>query len=149
MLCRVQPTALSRWSPHCVPDAAHTHLSTANDPELPLFWSENESLISAELSASESSSLKYFVLHFSYFLSPNTCVCTYISNISCAWADDSRVSQPTSSAAVIFIHHYVQPVSLPSEQGQALQGDLRVQSSALNFSCRLVLDHTNHVLLES
>lgn len=136
MLCRVH---LSRWSPHCAPDAAHTHLSTAHDSELPLFC-ENESSASVELRSSEGSFLKHFVLPFPTFL-------VQIHNISFAWAEESRVSQPTSSAAIILIYHCMQPVSLPSEQGQALLGDLRVQSSALNFSCHLVLDHTSHVLL--
>lgn len=128
----VVQSSASLLSAHGVPVVSqmqHTHICVQQMIQNRLFWSENESSVSAELSASESFFLKYFVLPFPYF--PN--MCKYMSNTSCAWAEDSRVSQPTSSAAII--HHYVQPVSLPSEQRQAFLGDLRVQSSALNFSC--------------
>lgn len=135
----VQSSSQQMESPLCSRCSTHTS-EHGTWFRLASLLSENESSASIELRASESSFLKHFVLPFPTFL-------IQIHNISCAWAEESGVSQPTNSAAIILIYHCMQPVSLPSEQGQALLGDLRVQSSALNFSCHLVLDHTSHVLL--
>lgn len=108
---------LSRRHPRYIPDAVRTHLCTVYSPDSPLFWSENELSLSPALSTSES----FFLTLFFFFLSPTFFSHIYeTSTISCAWANARRVSQPARLAAIIFIHRYMQPVSLPSEQGQTL-----------------------------
>ena len=121
----------SRQSPCYIPDAVRTHLCVSYDPDSPLFWSERVFTFS---STSES----FFLKHF-FFLSPTFFHHIYeMSNISCTWAEARRVSQPARLAVIIFIHHYVQPVSLPSEQGQTLlkwfESSKRCSKLQLSFS---------------
>lgn len=82
-------------------------------PGSPLFWSENELHFLQYTELLKASSWSFF---FSF-----PCFHIYeTSNTSCAWAEARRVSQPARLAAIIFIHHYMQPVSSPLWQGQTL-----------------------------
>lgn len=101
----------SASSPHCIPDAVCTHPVWSRFS--PLFWSENELHFLQYTELLKASSWSFF-FSFPYFHIYET------SNTSCAWAEARRVSQPARLAAIIFIHHYVQPVSSPLWQGQTL-----------------------------
>lgn len=116
MLCRVQPHYSQQMeSPWCSRCSTHTSECskwsrvTSSEVKMRLQLLQNLVLLKAP---------SWSIL---FFLSPTFLV--QMHNISCAWAEESRVCQPTSSAAIILIHHYMWPVSLPSEQGQALLGD--------------------------
>lgn len=122
----------------------YAHICAWHTVQIHLFSEVKMSLVSQVLSTSESFFLKHIFFPFPYFLCPYVWAKQHF--LCLGWSQESIPAGKISWNHLYLLLRAAHELTFRARAN--CSGDLRVQSSALNFACHLVLDHTSHVLLE-